>query len=669
AHRLLIRATELDGSSLDGHAARTRIAGALELDAETEQEAITTLELARSADDERRLDDALRLEVAVLGGRAARRLGHGDDSRRLFEEALSLDGDQIEALEGVAFAHFEDGEPAAARPLLEHRLEQPGENPDRATHLAMIARGLEAEDLLDAAWAHFEDAIDVERGLESAHEGLVRVHERAGRPEEAMRALERWSEASADRETRAAAAFRAAEHALALDRKDTAANHLDYATETDPQLAPAWLLLCELSAERAPDDELRALCAKALDAIEPSPLSAQISLRAARLAEVAGDLDAARERYGEAARWDPRASEAALCESRLARRAGDWVDADGILSQFLERHPDPESRTLAHVHLERGRLLSGPLEDVDAAIAAYEEALSLQPDLGVARTALGSLLLHSPERWREALAIHRELLETNPTSGPSIRALLRIADGRGQADLVEGGLAVLRALGIASPQEAADGTSRLRVAIHPGPPMAEDDAERLRRIAHLVSDEIGGVLQGSIPDRPSAEDEETDRAIRQICEVEDELCAPGVARLDAEDRASLFSSLGALFLDPGGNGADGRYRARLDEALGRWTRRKVRRIVEETTMAAIESHDQEAWAESLRAIAAAQVVDRNGGDLAPVLRALLVMEPETADAPAFEGAEIATLTASSPAARALLVRILTQLCDRLERDR
>lgn len=665
AHRLLIRATELDAGSLAGHVARTRLAAALELDAETEREAITSLELARAAS----LDDEARLDVAVLGGRAARRQGHTDESRRLFEEALELDGDQIEALEGVALAHFEDGDFRAARPPLERRLDLPGENPDRAQHLSMIARGLEAEELLDAAWARYEDALDLDRSVESAHEGLVRVHERAARPEEAMHALERWSEASADRETRAAAAFRAAEHALALDRKDTAATHLEYATEMDPQLAPAWLLLCELSSERAPDEQTRALCARALEAIEPSPLSAQISLRAARLAEVAGELEAARERYGEAARWDPRATEAVLCESRLARRAGEWVEADGVLSQFLDRHPDPDSPTLAHVHLERGRLLSGPLEDVDAAIEAYEKALALQPDLGVARTALGRLLLHSGERWREALAIHRDLLETNPTAGASLRAIIHIAEGRGHAEVAESACVVLRALGLASPEEDATGASALRVPIHPGPPMADDQAERLRRIAHLVSEDLGGVLEGAVPDRASSSDEEVDRAIDRICDIEDELSAPGLARLDAEDRAGLFSSLGALFLDPGGNGADSRFRASLDEALGRWNRRKVRRIVEETTMDAIEAHDHAAWGDSLRAIAGAQAVDRTGGHLAPVLRALLAMEPDVADEPAFEGAEIATLSASSPAARALLTRILTQLCDRLERDR
>lgn len=665
AHALLVRATELEPGHLEAHLARTRVAGALEQDAETETEATTTLELSRAAS----LEDAVRLEVALLGGRAARRLGHTNESRRLFEEALDLDGDQVEALEGVALAHFEDGDPVAARPLLERRLDLPGENLDRARHLAMIARGLEAEELLDAAWARYEDALDADRSVESAHEGLVRVHERAARPEEAMRALERWSESSADRETRAAAAFRAAEHALALDRKDTASTHLEYATETDPQLAPAWLLLCDLSAERASDEQTQALCTRALEAIEPSPLSAQISLRAARLAEVAGDLDVARERYGEAARWDPRASEAALCESRLARRAGEWVEADGVLSQFLDRHPDAESPSLAHVHLERGRLLSGPLEDVDAAIASYEKALALQPDLGVARTALGRLLLHSTERWREALAIHRELLETNPTAGASLRAVIRIAENRGQSEVAEGGLAVLRALGLASPEEDATGAAALRVPIHPGPPMVDEEAERLRRIAHLANEELGSVLRGAVPDRASSTDEEIDRAIQQICDVEDELCAPGLARLDADDRAALFSSLGALFLDPGGNGAESRFRASLDEALGRWTRRKVRRIVEETTIEAIEAHDHAAWGDALRAIAAAQVVDRTGGTLAPVLRALLLMEPGSEEAPAFESAEISTLTASSPTARALLSRILTQLCDRLERGR
>lgn len=665
AHRLLVRATELDPGHLEGHVARTRVAAARELDPETETVAIRTLDLARAGE----LDGERRLEIAVLGGRAAQRLDHSAASRELFEEALRLDADHVEALEGVASAHFHEGDLRAARPLLERRVDLPGADDERAEHLAMIARGLEVEEHLDAAWARYEEALEIDDSLEVALEGLVRVHERAGRPDEAMRALERWSEASPDRETRAAAAFRAAEHALALDLKDTATTHLEYATESDPQLAPAWVLLCELVAERAPDDDVRAFCGQALDAIEPSPLSAQISLRAARLAEVAGDLDEARTRYAEATRWDPRASEAALCESRLARRRGDWVDADGILSRFLDAHPDPQSLTLAHVHLERGRLLSGPLEDVDAAIVSYEAALALEPELGVARTALGSLLLHAPERWREALAIQRDLLETNPAAGASLRALAQIARGRGRSEIADGALCVLRALGLASPEESAAAPIGLRVPIHPGPPMADVDAERLRRIAHVVSEELGGVLRDRVPERPRSNDDDVDRAIEQICSIEDELSAPGLGRLSADDRDALFSTLGALLLDPGGNAPDGRFGSGLDEGLGRWTRRKVRKIVEETSADAIEAHDHAAWGDELRAMAAAQVVDRAGGELGCVMRALLVMDPETAADPAFEGAEIATLAGSSRAARRLLNRILSQLCNRLESDR
>lgn len=665
AHGLLVRACDLDPGNLDAHVARTRVAASLDLTEETELEAERALELAQSGT----LSSELRLEIAVLGGGAARKLGHRDRSRALYEQALEVDADHIESLEGVARAHFEDGDYHAARTPLERRLDLPGEDPDRAEHLSIVARGLESEEHLDAAWARYEEALEVDHALEEAHEGLVRVHERAGRTAEALTSLERWSEASADAETRARAAFRAAEHALALERKDAALRLLESATDATPDLTPAWVLLCELASDRLPEDELRALCDRALEAIEPDELSASISLRAARLAEIAGDLEQARARYGEAARWDPRASEAVLCESRLARREGDWVDADAVLSRFLEVHPDPDSPTLAHVYLERGRLLSGPLEDFDASIVAYEAALSRQPDLGVARTALASLLTHAPERWREAVALHRDILEASPTNAPSLRALVRIAEERRQADIADGGRVLLRALGVATPQEQESGTSTLRFPIHPGPPMAEIPSERLRRIAHQIAEELSTVLSPTAPARITSEDNDLDEALRQISALEDELTAPGLARLETDDRAALFSALGGLFLDPGGNGAESQYRAPLDEAIGRWSRRKVRRIVEETTMQEIESIDHLAWGEELRAMAAAQVVDRNGGELQHVLRALLILDPNTSESPAFEGAEIATLAASSDAARRLLTRITTQLCDRLDGGR
>ncbi len=664
SHRLLRRAISLDPATLAGHVALTRVADALDRHEEAEREAERSLELARAES----LDDASHLEVAVLGGRAARGLGHREASRRLYENALEVDPDHAEALEGVGLAHFEEGDFRAAREPLERRIELAGENPDRAQHLTIIARGLEFEEHLDGAWACYEEAIELDRSLEDAHEGVVRIHERAARPDEALIALERWSDASNSPETRAITGFRAAEHALALEDRERAIAQLERATDADPKLTPAWMLLCELVGERGPDSDVRALCTRALEAVEPSPLAAQISIRAARLAEIAGQTDEARQRYAEAARWDPRASDAALCESRLARMAGDWPEADGVLTRFLEAHPDPESPSLAHVHLERGRLLSGPLEEFDSAVAAYESALTLQPELGVARTALASLLLHAPGRWRDALALHRQILAASPTTANSLRAVCKLAEQRGESEVAGSALSVLRALGLASPQEEAAAPSTLQFPIHPGPPMAEPAAERLRRLAHQVSEELSGVLAGAGADLPECETPEIADALREITSIEDELSAPGLARLDAGERAALFSTLAALFLDPGGNGLESRFRAGLEEKLGRWTRRKVRRIVEETTVSEIEAIDHQAWGEELRAMAAAQAIDRNGGDLRSVLRALLVLEHARAGEPGFGGAEIGTLASTSETARRLLTRITSLLCERLDRS-
>jgi len=665
ANALLTHASELDAAAISVHVALTRVANEQGRLDQTQREAEAALELSESDP----LEPEVRLEIALLGGRAARSQSDRDASRRLFEIALEVDADQIEALEGKAEAHFQDEDFRLARAPLEHRLDLGGENPQRGRQHSMIARGLEAEDLLDAAWAQYEEAIEIDPSVEEAHEGLVRVHERAARPEEALDALERWASITPDPETRALALLRSAEHALALEDSNRARGCLESSTTADPQLAPAWVLLCRLVGERGIDSETRRICNDALEAIEPDALSAQISLQAAKLAEVAGDNEEAIKHYAEAALREPRYCEAALCESRLVRMSGEWAEADAVLARFIDAHPDATSSTLSHIYLERGRLLSGPLEDFDAATLAYEQALALQPDLAVARTALAGLLLHSPDRWREALTLHRQILDASPTTALSLRAIAQLAERRDQTEVVEGALAVLRALGLASPQEASTAPDGLRIPIQFGPPMADADDERLRRISHQLGEELDPVLANVELRIPECPQREIAEAMEQIAKTEDELTAPGLSRLDHSERASLFCEIAALFLDPGGNGGDSRYRDRLDRTLGRWTRRKVRQIIEETSLSAIEAHDHEAWGTELRAMAAAQTIDRNGGDLRSVLRALLLLENDNPSNPGFEGTEIATSASTSESARRLLRRITTVLCERLEHVR
>jgi tetratricopeptide (TPR) repeat protein len=434
-------------------------------------------------------------------------------------------------------------------------------------------------------------------------------------------------------------------------------------------------MLCGLVGEKGPDLETQQLCDAALEAIECGPHSAQIALQSAELSELGGNQRRARERYAEASRWNPRCVDAALAEARLTRASGEWGEAERVLSRFLEAHPDPESPSLGPVYLERGRLFSGPLECLEEATEAYERALTLQPELHVARTALADLLLQTPDRWAEALLLHREILAASPTKSKSLRALVQIAQQRGQSDVVSSALTVLHALGQASPAEASAAPDSLTFAIHSEPPMAENGAERLRRLAHLLRDELAeviGAAENSLSDeksRPKLDDPKIEMARHQILNVENELSAPGIGSLEASERASLFTTIASFFIDPAGKAGNTHYREALDGALSRWTRRKARRIVEETTLAEIENLDHEDWGFELRAMAAAQVIDRNEGDLGSVLRALLMLETASTDPGLLEGAALATLTSTSGTAKRLLTRITTLLCERLEPSR
>ena len=70
------------------------------------------------------------------------------------------------------------------------------------------------------------------------------------------------------------------------------------------------------------------------------------------------------------------------------------------------------------------------------------------------------LLVHRPECWNEAIEQHRGLLQDDPARLASIRALLRISHGRGSQMGIAAGLAVLRALGAATPEERIQAPAR-----------------------------------------------------------------------------------------------------------------------------------------------------------------------------------------------------------------
>jgi len=98
----------------------------------------------------------------------------------------------------------------------------------------------------------------------------------------------------------------------------------------------------------------------------------------------AGDIAAARALYDDVARYDPLNRRAGLGRARSALAAGQAEEAVGWAESLLERNPEDAE---AWLELARAR---AALDEQDAALFAYEQALLLDPGLEEAEAALAA---------------------------------------------------------------------------------------------------------------------------------------------------------------------------------------------------------------------------------------------------------------------------------------
>jgi len=380
--------------------------------------------------------------------------------------------------------------------------------------------------------------------------------------------------------------------------------------------------------------------------------------------EARGDRRGAAEAFARAAAADPLAAGAMLAQARLLRSMGDWFAANQAIGAFLERHPDPSDRRLAPVHLERGRLLAGPMEDVDEALVAYEKALALDADLEGAREPLAGLRTRIPDRWSEALEHHSVLLRSDPLKQTSLRALLEISRRRDLDVSVQFGLALLRAVGLASPGEMAEASENLPVKLQATPKLDDPLFETARRICSQARDEIAQILAEVAGETGAAPPATAGHGFGALMQAAiDEITAPGVCALPTEALSSVVYTVTALAADPGGNCADSPYLHGLDRALGRWTRRKIRKTLGEYSVREVQSLDYDAWRSAVRVLAARMAIDRADGDLR---QALMTMAGREDTSPA-SNADLSALVACSAEARALVAKLVSTWCEKIRR--
>jgi len=657
----LRRGSERDPGAPEVHAKHASLAERCGEADEAEAAAGRSLDLAAAGSH---LTAEAQLEAALVGARAAQARGDLEATTRFSTTARAIDPDSLEALSIEARVLFAMGEIQGARRALERRLEAAGNAgyDERAEHLALLGAALEAAGELDPALTRYGEALEFDSECDDARAGVVRVHERAGRFDDALEARLAWAEHAAA-PIRARQLVRVAELELARGGSDEDAEaHVRRALEADPASADAHLLLTTRMAESGRHEEALELCTAGLEHASASDVRARLACLRAQLLELRGERRSAAEAWGIAAQADPSSGGAALSQARILRALGEWEAAAEALAHFAERHLDPSDPGLAPVQFQRGRLLAGPLERVDEALDAYRAAIAANPRFREAHAALAGLLVHQPESWDEALARLRDLLEAKPTDAAHLRGVLKIAQGRERSSAVHLGRRVLSALGAATAEEREHDPVRIEPTF-PAPGGLENPVwECARRLAVAVAEEIGRALGAPAESAPVGDPGDPLAAYRTAAlAAEGELAAPGLVPLEDGQVAEVLRIVAELACDAEQVHGDGHRVNRLSSELGRRARRRLRRELGSVAAREIAEIDFAAWRCELRTLAHFQALAQSGSDLRTALLALL--ESDAGCERPGPNADLAAALEGAPAALALLRRVVLSWID------
>ncbi|HIG72911.1 MAG TPA: tetratricopeptide repeat protein [Myxococcales bacterium] len=611
------------------------------------------------------LKPQLLITASLAGGRAAWRSDDITTATELFQAALKLEPKNIEAADAVGELLYITGDKREARKVLEARLALSRKNTKLARQHAIIGEALELDEEFEQALGAFSRAIEVEADIDQGHEGIARIHELRDEPVEAIGALLAWTQVQSDDTMKSAQLFRVARLEQSIKETDAALTHLREATEASTENTSAWTMLAELLLKLDQPDEAIEASSKGLDTAgqEDTCHVARLSfVRAEARAQVGDDSEALID-YAAAVTNDPTLCEAALAHAKLHTKTGDWQLAADSLGEFIGNHPEPTRETLAVVLYERAQLLAGPLERVEEAIACYERAIEIDPDFTRAIAPLANLLSHFPERWGDSVKQHATLLAEDPARDASIRSLLRICDGRSDIVSRKDGLTILRALGKATPDEILESSRQIGFEVSNGGELADPHGESLRLMLTHVSAEIADALASEIErcdtaatDAPTHAGERDFWNLQRAAECE--LSAMGFDVLPTELLGQVVTHVASLALDGEGAQLDDEIAQQLERTIGRWTRRKLRKTLEGTTRADLDTTSWKTWRNTLQELAALAALDRSQGELRHALLSLSA-DPEDMKAdPLPENESISDRVRNSNPARSLLATVV-----------
>jgi tetratricopeptide (TPR) repeat protein len=638
-----------DPCAADAQARLAQLASELGEFQEAERAAERALDLAANG-----LDRDLQLAAALAGGRAARELDHPDVAARCYAAALEVSPEHSTALAQYGEALARSGDLSAAKRILELRLAQPGPNPDRASQLAVVGRAQWAADEHEAAVESLEAALREDPRLDDAHETLVALWEAKGSIDAGIACLERWADVASNHALRGERLLRAAEWELATgDHVGAAERHLREVLEADPSGLRPWEALASLLWEAERAEEALEVTSLAISGVEQVATSPVLYLIQGRALQQLGETEEAAEAFRAAATADPGCVEATLARARLLRGLGEWQAAADALRDFQEAYRGEDRDGLAEVLQQLGRLLAGPLEDPEGAIAVYREAIKLDPDRIEMHAALAEFLSHRPGDWEEALTHHRWVLNAEPTHLGSLRVLMRVSRERGNPQAIATGLGIVSALGIASPAELEEELTA-KPCYGGIRELSNPRWEKLRVLANDSAQEIASALDSPDSDTGDAREDPLAAFHGKALAAEGRLTAPALLPLTTRELRELMMLIAALSIDPGRVSGDGSLVNAISSAVKRRLRRRLRIHLKGESMDSLDRVDFDAWRNEVRAMASAIAVDETGIDLRTALTELTRDSSDVSSDKVTPPANLTAWAAARPATSALL---------------
>ena len=266
----------------------------------------------------------------------------------------------------------------------------------------------------------YQEADRLAPGHPDVLDALARLSTKLGVPdEEALAAVERLAQVTADPKARARVLTRAAEIAKLHDW-DKAQKLYERARKDDPDLAPAVDGFVGLLRDRGQLAEVREL----LVAASANPTFGAERSRwladAADYSVALGDVQKAKDLYREARRVDPENAKAGLALVELCWDDGSLVELAPMLDELCRTTDDPNR--LRGYLLQRSKV-AAELGDRTGARMALSRAVDLDPTDEAPRRELADMLFEAGQ-WPKARPLLESLLEDEDLLPPARRVEL-----------------------------------------------------------------------------------------------------------------------------------------------------------------------------------------------------------------------------------------------------